>query len=65
MTTASRPRRPKKGRTASRYRQNVKEPIGRLRSRKAALEELMDSEHFDPTLSRSLDCVLVALESHQ
>jgi hypothetical protein len=58
----ARTRRPK-GHRAQRLRANVKEPAGRLRERKAALEALIDHAHFDSALSRSLDRVLVALES--
>jgi hypothetical protein len=56
--------RPRKGHRGQRLRVNVKEPIGRLRERKAALEALIDTEHFDRTLSLTL-AVIARLESGQ
>jgi hypothetical protein len=52
--------RPRKGHRGQRLRVNVKE----LRERKAALEALIDTEHFDRTLSLTL-AVIARLESGQ
>jgi hypothetical protein len=56
-------RRRPKGQRARRWRWNKKEPAGRLRERKIELEALIDNDRFDPTLSASLDRVIIALEA--
>jgi hypothetical protein len=55
-------RRRPKGHRAARYRWNLKDPAGRLRNRKARLEDWIDLERFGRELSLELDKVIARLE---
>ena len=61
MTSAIRP----KGRRAQRMRYNTKPPVGRLRERKARLEEWIDGERFGRELSLELDKIIERLEERR
>jgi hypothetical protein len=60
--SAAPPRRPSKGQREQRMRPNLKPPAGRLRERKARLEEWIDPTRFDRVQSLALDRVIAALE---